>query len=96
MTPTGVSSVGTNHRVMLDEALEALDEAPTYQPARAEGAASLNPTGEPRYLAAGKTESGRRLWVIFADEGGGVGRILTAREARGASERSRHRRMRGE
>jgi len=82
------------HGLCLDEVLEAADSSGTYAPAAPEPALSLNPTGHKRYLIADKTESGRRLWVIFADEGGEWGRIITAREALG--NRERHRRTRGD
>lgn len=84
------------HGLCLDDVLEAADSSRTYAPAAPEPALSLSPTGHKRYLIAGKTESGRRLWVVFADEGGGWGRIITAREALGNRERQRHRRMRGD
>lgn len=80
----------TKHGVSLDDAVEAAESAPVFQRARDSS------DGERRYLAVGKTASGRRLWVIFADEGNGRGRIITAREPRGRDERSRHRRLRGD
>jgi uncharacterized DUF497 family protein len=49
-----------------------------------------------RYVVAGKTEDGRRIWVFFDDEGGGRGRIVSAREARGKQDIARHKRMRGD
>jgi len=84
------------HGVTLEEALEAVDSSPVYQPAQAEPPSSLHPTDERRYLVAGKTQAGRRLWVVFADEGEGRGRLITAREPRGQAERARHKRMRGD
>jgi uncharacterized DUF497 family protein len=77
------------HGVTLEEALGAVETAPQYRRTRS------GPGGEPRYYVAGKTLDRRRLWVIFEDEGGGVGRIVTAREPSGVDERARHRRMRG-
>ena len=55
-----------------------------------------NVAGERRYVIPGRTGDGRRLWVIFADEGGRWGRIITAREPSGQKEQARHRRLRGE
>ena len=78
------------HGVTVDEALEAAETAPQYRRTRS------GPEGQPRYYVAGRTFDGRRLWVIFEDEGGGCGRIVTAREPAGAQERARHRRMRGD
>ena len=84
------------HQVTLDEVLEAAESSAVYQRAGDESSESLNPTGEPRYLIAGRTSTGRRLWIIVADEGGGEARIITAREVGGHAERARHRRMRGD
>lgn len=84
------------HAVTLDEALEAAESSRAYHAAGGEPDGSPNPTGQRRYLVAGRTQAGRRLWVVFADEGGGRGRVITAREARGQAERARHRRMRGD
>jgi len=84
------------HGVTLEEALEAAESSPVYQPAQVAPQDSLHSTGEKRYLIAGKTAAGRRLWVVFADEGGKRGRITTAREPQGKAERSRHKRMRGD
>jgi uncharacterized DUF497 family protein len=84
------------HGVTLEEALEAAESSPVYQPTQSDRPGSLHPTGQKRYLIAGKTEAGRRLWVVFADEGKGRGRIITAREPQGRTERARHKRMRGD
>jgi uncharacterized DUF497 family protein len=95
-SPSAQEHILDKHGVSLEEALEAAGSSPVYQPAQADSPASLHPTGEKRYLIAGKTEAGRRLWVVFADEGEGRGRIITAREPRGKAERARHKRMRGD
>ena len=78
------------HGITLEDALEAVESTPRYRRTRS------GPDGEPRYYVAGRTQDGRRLWVIFAHERGGRGRIITAREATGETERSRHKRMRGD
>jgi uncharacterized DUF497 family protein len=83
------------HGLELEEIIEAADSSRAYMPAGAEPSDSLNATGHRRYMVAGKTECGRRVWVIFADEGDGIGRIITAREATGKQECQRHRRVRG-
>ena len=49
-----------------------------------------------RYVIPGKTEAGRRVWVLYDDEGEGRGRIVTAREAVGRQDLARHRRLRGD
>ena len=51
---------------------------------------------ERRYVVPGKTADGRRLWVVFADEGNRLGRIITAFEPTDRSDVTRHRRMRGD
>jgi uncharacterized DUF497 family protein len=51
---------------------------------------------ERRYVVPGKTTDGRRLWVVFADEGDRCGRIITAFEPTDRNDRARHRRMRGD
>ena len=78
------------HGVSLEEALEAAESSPVYRRARDD------PRGEKRYMIPGKTHGDRRLWIIFADQGDGRGRVITAREAQGRSERARHKRMRGD
>lgn len=77
------------HNISFEEAEHAAAEAPVYT------RQSMG-RGEPRYLAAGKTAAGRRLWVIFADEGQGRGRIITAREPHGRKELTWHRQHRNE
>ena len=82
--------MAAKHGVDVEEALEAAGSTPRhYRTYRAEA-------GERRYLVPGKTEDGRRLWVVFADEGGGRGRIITARTAQGSNDHARHRRLRGD
>ncbi|MEN6548374.1 MAG: BrnT family toxin [Armatimonadia bacterium] len=80
------------HEITLEEA----ESSPVYQPVKAEPQASLNATGEKRYLVAGKTDSSKQLWIVFADEGDGRGRIIAAREAQGRAERVRHKSMKGD
>lgn len=91
-SPSAEQHILEKHGITLDEALEAAESSAVYQPAKP----APNPTREKRYLIAGKTESGKRLWIVFADEGDGRGRIITAREALGRAERSRHKAMRGD
>jgi uncharacterized DUF497 family protein len=78
------------HGVTLEEVLEAAESSPVYRRARGDA------LEQRRYMIAGRTGTGRRLWIVFADEGAGMGRIITAREARGHADRARHRRMRGD
>ena len=78
------------HGVVLEEAVEAAESSAHYRRTRS------GTDGRSRLYVAGKTADGRRLWVVFADEGAGLGRIVTAREPTGAKERARHRQMRGD
>ncbi len=78
------------HGVELDEAIEAAEG--TSRQYRT----SDSPTGRRRYIVPGRTGDGRRLWVVFEDEGQGRGRIITAREAASERERARHKRQRGD
>ena len=77
------------HGVSAEEAAEAAEDAAHYTRVRSSGGS------ERRYLAAGKTADGRRLWVVLADEGGGQGRIITARGPVGKGDIARHRRLCG-
>jgi uncharacterized DUF497 family protein len=78
------------HRVDLDDALCAAESTDRHYRTDA------GPDGERRYIVPGKAGDGARLWVIYADEGDGRGRIITARRADGRSEQARHRRLRGD
>ncbi len=95
-SPSAQEHILGKHGITLEEVLEAAESSPLYQPAKTDAQGSVNPTGDRRYLIAGKTDGGRRLWIVFADEGGGRGRIITAREAQGQAERARHKGMRGD
>ena len=95
-SPSAEEHLLAKRGVTLEEALEAAESSPVYQPAQSDPPGSLHPTGEKRYLIAGKTAAGQRLWIVFADEGEGRGRIITAREPQGRAERARHKRMRGD
>jgi uncharacterized DUF497 family protein len=95
-SPSAQEHMLDKHGVTLEEVLEAAESSLVYQRAPSPPVGFLRPTGEKRYLIAGKTESGRRLWVVFADEGAGRGRIITAREPEGKAERARHKGMRGD
>ena len=77
------------HDVTEEEALEAVQSSVIHRRTRDD------PHGRRRYVVAGKTEVGRRLWVVFEDEGRGEARIVTAREPSGGDV-TRHRRMRGD
>lgn len=77
------------HGVCWWEALEAAEGAYTHK-------RSIRGLGAGRFLIAGKTDAGRRLWVTFEDESGDVGRIITAREPSGEKEVRRHREVRGD
>lgn len=83
------------HDVTVEEALEAAHSTEVWMSVHSAPDGSRNWTPEPRYGIPGKTDDGRRLWVIVAHEGRGVGRILTAFEPTGAAAKARHRRMRG-
>jgi uncharacterized DUF497 family protein len=78
------------HGVELEEAIEAAESTTRHS------RTTDSPHGRRRYIVAGKTGDGRRLWVVFEDEGHGRGRIITSREALGEKERARHRRQRGD
>lgn len=82
--------MGDKHGVDLADAVEAAES--TFRHYRIESGSGK----ERRYLLAGKTETGRRLWVIYDDEGGGIGRIVTAREALGKQDIARRKRLRGD
>jgi len=78
------------HGVELDEAIEAAESTSRHS------RTTDSPQGRRRYIVAGKTSDGKRLWVVFEDEGHGRGRIITAREVLGEKERARHKRQRGD
>ena len=79
-----------DHDVAIEEALEAAASSQRHY--RTHSGEST----ERRYVVPGKTMDGRRLWVVFADEGRRRGRIITAFEPVGQQDRVRHRRMRGD
>ena len=78
------------HGVPLEDAIEAAESTERHY------RTSSGETGERRYVVPGKTTDGWRLWVVFADEGGRRGRIITAFEPQNAKDQARHRRMRGD
>ena len=78
------------HAVEVEEALEAAESTGKHYRTHA------GSVRDRRYVLAGKTAGGRRLWVAFDDEGNGRGRIVTAREATGRGDLARHRRLRGD
>lgn len=79
------------HGVDLEDAVSAAESTPRQT--RTYSAES----GENRYVIPGRTETGRRLWVIFADdEGGGTGRIITAYDPLSKRDAARHKQMRGD
>lgn len=78
------------HGVGAEDAIDAAESTPRHYRLQA-GA-----TRDRRYIIPGKTNGGRRLWVIFDDEGDGTGRIVSAWEARGKQDIARHKRLRGD
>jgi uncharacterized DUF497 family protein len=90
VSPHAAAHMLEKHGVSAEEAVEAAESTRRHSRARTED------PRERRYVIAGKTLSGRRLWVVFTHEGWRTGRIITAREAEGQKERSRHERMRGD
>jgi uncharacterized DUF497 family protein len=78
------------HDVEFVEAVEAGESSDRHYRTYSDG------TGERRYVVPGRTADGRRLWVVFADEGDRCGRIITAFEPTDRNDLARHRRMRGD
>ena len=78
------------HDVTPEEAAEAAQSTQQHYRTYSDG------IGERRYVVAGKTSGGRRLWVVFTDEGDRRGRIITAFDPVNQKDRARHRRMRGD
>jgi uncharacterized DUF497 family protein len=79
-----------DHDVSIEEAVEAAESSQRHYRTYS-GEAT-----ERRYVVPGKTGDGRRLWVVFADEGGRRGRIITAYEPGTAHSIAQHRRRRGD
>jgi uncharacterized DUF497 family protein len=79
-----------DHDVTLDEAVEAAGSSQRHYRTYS------GRSGERRYIVAGKTADGRRLWVVFADEGARRGRIITAYEPATEHSLTQHRRRRGD
>ena len=77
------------HGITSEEAVEAAESTPRHYRTYS------GYEGERRYLLPGRTSDGRRVWVVFVDEGGRRGRIITAFEPGDDRERTRHQRMRG-
>jgi uncharacterized DUF497 family protein len=84
-SPQAARRMLEKHGVEQEEALEAAESTDRHQRSY-EGA-----QGEKRYIIAGRTGAGRRLWVVFADSGGGHGDIITAREPLTRRSIARHR-----
>ncbi len=84
------------HDVTVEEALEAAHSTLVFLPGHPARAAGPDGVMERRYILPGRTDEGRRLWVIVGYEGGGVARIITAYEATGSRNRALHRRARGD
>ena len=89
-SPSAQRHMVAKHGVYLEEAIEAAESSSRHYRIYSDDA------GERRYAVAGKTGDGRRLWVVFADEGGGRGRIIAAFEPAGRKDQTRHQRMRGD
>jgi uncharacterized DUF497 family protein len=79
-----------DHGVEVDEALEAAEST------RRHNRTHSGRFGGKRYVIAGRTSAGRRLWVVFEDEGNRCGRIITAFEPVDSKDTARHRRYRGD
>jgi uncharacterized DUF497 family protein len=90
VSPAAAQHMLEKHAVDVEEALEAAESTDRHY--RTYGGEN----GEKRYILPGKTEAGRRLWVVFSDEGLGYGRIITAREPATRRSLGRHRDMRGD
>jgi uncharacterized DUF497 family protein len=95
-SPSAQEHILDKHGTSPEEVLEAAGSSPVYPPAKTGPQGSPNPTGEKRCLVVGKTDSGKRLWAVFADEGDGRGRITAAREAQRRAERARRKSMKGD
>jgi uncharacterized DUF497 family protein len=89
-SPSAQRYMVAKHDVSLEEAMEAAESSQRHYRTYSDD------TGERRYVVAGKAGSDRRLWVVFADEGGRRGRIITAFEPAGRRDQARHKRMRGD
>ena len=74
------------HDVEFEEAVEALLSDSNPERVQSDSA------HERRYLARGRTDSGRLLNVVFVRETGGGARVITAYEPTGRRQRRRHRR----
>jgi len=72
------------HGVEFDEVVEVL--AAVSGAHRVQGRS----VDERRYMADGRTQSGRRLCVVFVREQGSRVRIITAYEPQGRKQRRRH------
>ena len=90
VSPAAERHMFEKHGVEAFEALEAVESTERYYRTHAGG------PKDRRYVLAGKSASGRRLWVAFDDEGNGFARIVTAREALGRRDVARHRRLKGD
>ena len=84
------------HGVTPEEALEAADSTLVYRPGDPPFVIRPDGTRERRYVIPGKTEDGRRLWVVVTYEGEGETRIITARQPVAEHDRALRRRARGD
>jgi len=89
-SPSARQHMLSKHNVGFEEAAEAAGSSRRHYRTYSDDA------GERRYVVAGKTGDGRRLWVVFVDEGARRGRVITAFDATDRKDRARHRRMRGD
>jgi len=79
-----------DHGVEVDEAIEAAESTQRYYRTHS------GRFGGKRYVVPGRTGGGRRLWVVFEDEGNRRGRIVTAFEPVDSKDTARHKRYRGD
>jgi uncharacterized DUF497 family protein len=82
----------TKHGVYQYEVEEAIESLRAGQWRRGYPAGD----GTPRYVAAGRTWSGRRLTVVFELEHGSTAKVISAREPAGHKETARHKALRGD
>jgi hypothetical protein len=84
------------HGVTLEEAIEAAESTYVHNPGRPAPESQPASLGGRRYIIPGKTDTGRRLWVVVAYEGQGRARLVTAYEPLTEHDRAQHRRFRGD
>lgn len=78
------------HGVDWEDALDAAESTDRHYRSYGDGSDGR------RYIIPGKTIFGQRIWVVFSDEGGGLGRVITAYEPVGRRHVARHKELRGD